>query len=389
MLGAARPGSCAGREPREPRGGDGAHRGGRASQGEAAASPCRRRSPLPSPSPPRELPGEPVPACRAQAARPPGLRISSEDAESSCPLPSLRFLSLPPPAPPPPRSRPAEIALSVRENNTPPGLPVPAADPAFTAERGSPRAGTTRPSFTPRSARGSGGGGAHQAGPARLAAAPEGREPSAPPRAVPQIYAFIATPARCQRRGRAERSAGPRSGPRRRESGRAGGGHGRPPRRSAGLASPRRLTELPAANGGPQRSGRGSAGPGPLSRSSPRPRAREALHGEYAPGRARRCSCFLETSHRPSAVVGNPPRGFGTFPEAGPGPGPAPAHVPGPAAHTAFELVKAERDSGEQPLYSRDLPRLLGVKLNRLVPSPGRSGRAGVPCLASPGLALQ
>nr|XP_021408789.1 basic proline-rich protein-like [Lonchura striata domestica] len=131
-------------------------RGGRAPRRQGLAGRSRGLSPpaeiaAPLPLPPRELPGEPVPTCRAQAARPPGLRISSEDAGSSCPLPSLRFLSLPPPAPPPPRSRLAEITLSVKENNTPPGLPVPAAGPRLHSRaRVSPGQGPPRPSLTPQ-----------------------------------------------------------------------------------------------------------------------------------------------------------------------------------------------------------------------------------------------
>ncbi|XP_066402211.1 collagen alpha-1(I) chain-like [Molothrus aeneus] len=357
VLGAARPGSCAGREPRELRAGEGAHRGGRASQGEAAASPRRRRSPLPSPSPPRELPGEPVPTCRAQAVRPPGLRISSEDAGSSCPLPSLRFLSLPPPAPPPPRSRPAEIALSVKENNTPPGLPVPAAGPGCAAEPGSPQGGDHPDPRSP-SARGPGGGA--RIGPARRGSPPPRRAGSPPRRpglCRSHTHLLQHPPAAS---AAAERSEAPAPGATRaagREGGRgtraaaAPGNGARSPRRRRSRGCPRPMGARSARGGG-----RGSAGPGPaagsLSRSSPRPRGREALQGKFPPGRARRYPCFLETSLCPSAVVGNPTRVFGVFAEAEPGPGPAPTHAPGPAAHTIFELVKPERDSGEQRLYS-------------------------------------
>lgn len=107
VMGAARPCACAGR-PRERC----AVQPGREEAGLRRAKP----QPLPaggdhrspSPSPPRELPGEPVPTCCAPGVRPPGLRISSEDAGSSFPLPSRRFLFFPLPRP----LRPLALAWS-------------------------------------------------------------------------------------------------------------------------------------------------------------------------------------------------------------------------------------------------------------------------------------
>ncbi|XP_058657467.1 collagen alpha-1(I) chain-like [Ammospiza caudacuta] len=342
VLGAARPGSCAGREPRELRAGEGAHRGGRASQGEAAASPRRRRSPLPSPSSPRELPGEPVPTCRAQAARPPGLRISSEDAGSSCPLPFLRFLSLSPPAPPPPRSRPAEIALSVKENNAPPGLPVPAAGPAAQPSPGLPRAGTTAALAHPQHVGPQEGrawgrpGGAHRrpGGQAARRAAPGCA-------AAIRIYCNTRSPP-------APRPSGAERRPRERPAPPGGRGYaGRGPPRVTGLAATAAAHGAARGQWGPAVPGAaGGARPGRGRRRVALPQQPPASGQKGAAGEIPSRPCFLEISHRPSAVVGNPARVFGAFAEAGPGPGPAPTHAPGPAAHTISELVKPERDAG-------------------------------------------
>lgn len=107
VMGAARPCACAGR-PRERCAGQPGREEAGLRRAKPQPLPAGGDHRSPSPSPPRELPGEPVPTCRAPGVRPPGLRISSEDAGSSFPLPSRRFLFFLSPGPSAPSLLPGQ-----------------------------------------------------------------------------------------------------------------------------------------------------------------------------------------------------------------------------------------------------------------------------------------
>lgn len=101
-----------------------------------------RRSPAPSPQ--RELPGEPVPACHARGCASSGLRISSEDVGVSFPR------SPPSPRAAPRRSRPLGITLSVRKRNAASGPALPPRPTLTRPRRAGARGGTALPRHRPR-----------------------------------------------------------------------------------------------------------------------------------------------------------------------------------------------------------------------------------------------
>ncbi|XP_051657547.1 translation initiation factor IF-2-like [Manacus candei] len=270
--------------------------------------------------------------------------------------PSASFCSLPRPLRPLALAWPGSRYLSGRTIHRR-GSPCPLPAPAVQLNRGLPRAGTT-PTLAHPLAHGPGAGGAQRTGPAGLAAAPEGREPSRRPglcrRHTHVLQHALAAGAAAEPSGaeHRERSAfhGVTAPPGRRAG--AKGGRGPAPGNGA-PASPPPLTGPLTANGGrartarQRRAGLGRAGAGgalpqqpPAPEPPPAPRDRGAA-GEIPSWRAeaRRCSRFLGASHRPPAVVGNPPPVVGAVAQAGPESGPAPTRAIGPAADTSFDCI--------------------------------------------------